>query len=137
MEKIRNVSEAVIFNSKGEVLLQKKTKDYPAIPGGWFLFFGGEIEENEDPKDAIKRELKEELGTDIEVLENIAILDYVLIGKYKGKRNIFKCKFNGNISDIKLSEGGGFAFFDYSELHFSKVEESVIEILENYFALKK
>ena len=54
--------KAVIYCEGGELLLQQRdnTPNLP-FPGAW-NFFGGHIEEGELPKDALIRELTEELG---------------------------------------------------------------------------
>jgi len=43
------------------VLLHKRTQNAPIHPGYWALF-GGTLDPGEEPKDAAKREVKEELG---------------------------------------------------------------------------
>ena len=59
---------ALIRNKKGEVLLAKRNQpDIPEIDGMW-EFAGGGIEFGEDPIKAIKREVYEELGVEVEVL---------------------------------------------------------------------
>jgi len=50
-------------------------KGYGEFKGGW-EFPGGKIEEGETPKDALRREIKEELETDIEVGELIDTIEY-------------------------------------------------------------
>jgi mutator protein MutT len=54
---------AIIRNSKGEILLGKRDKNSLTYPDYWGLP-GGLIEYGETVEQAIKRELKEELGVD-------------------------------------------------------------------------
>lgn len=59
---------AIIKNSKGEILLGKRSKNILLYPGYWGLP-GGLIEYGETIEHAIKRELKEELGVDSEFIK--------------------------------------------------------------------
>lgn len=69
MTKIqRVVAGLIVFNEKGEVLLQKrKDTKIPEADGKWEIP-GGKIEFGESPEDAARREYKEETGCDAEVL---------------------------------------------------------------------
>ena len=59
---------AVIKNSKGEILLGKRKENMWYYPGMWGLP-GGLVEFGETIEQGIKRELKEELGVDSEVVK--------------------------------------------------------------------
>lgn len=63
-----------VFNSKGEVYLQKRPNWKDIQPGKWDTSVGGHIDYGETPEDALRREVREELG----------ITDFVSerIGKY-------------------------------------------------------
>ena len=67
MEKRKTIRVvASIIFSKGRVFAAKR--DYGELKGYW-EFPGGKIEEGESPQEALKREIEEELGTEIEVGE--------------------------------------------------------------------
>lgn len=135
MLKERNVAEIVILNKKGEIMLQKKTLDYPTLPGGYWCFFGGEVEAGEKPEETIKREIKEEIGVEIDRIKLIGVRDYTIPEKYKGKEFVFKGIFKGKLSDIRVNEGAGFAFFDSSEISSIKIPAMELRILTEYFGL--
>jgi putative (di)nucleoside polyphosphate hydrolase len=106
---------AVLFNRAGLVFVARRAKfpnaEGPA--GGWQLPQGG-IDENEDPRVAVLRELAEEIGTDrAEIVgEHPEWLSYdlppeligkALHGRYRGQRQRwFALRFTGEDSDIRL-----------------------------------
>ena len=59
---------AIIINSKKEILLGKRSKNSLYYPSTWGLP-GGVIDYNESAEDAVKRELKEELGIIVKIMK--------------------------------------------------------------------
>ena len=64
LTKLIHVAAAAIFNSEGKLLLA--LRDKKQHQGGLWEFPGGKVEEGEDIRTALARELHEELGIDIE-----------------------------------------------------------------------
>ncbi len=124
----RNVVECIMVNKKGEALLQKKTLDYIFHPGMWGIF-GGVIEEGEDPKKAIIREIYEETGMIIKPRFYIS-RDYE-----HGSSKIFVAEIDGT-SQISLKEGAGFAFIDKKELNNIKINSFDLQTLLGFFKEK-
>jgi len=106
---------AVLFNHHGLVLVARRADlvNAEAPPGGWQLPQGG-IDEGEDPRQAVLRELAEEIGTGrAEIIgEHDEWLTYelppeligvALRGRYRGQRQRwFALRFTGEDSDIRL-----------------------------------
>lgn len=113
---IENVSACIILNKNNEIFLQKKTQEY-VHPGVWTLF-GGHIEENETPEQAMVRELNEELGIKFNLEKIKKIKEYIFQKKdnSKIKFHIFSLTFDKDISEIKIGEGCGVAFFTKEEI---------------------
>ena len=112
-----NIAAAIILNENGDVLLQKKDFNYFWFPGYWG-FFGGKVESGELPKNALKRELLEELkfnANDLKFFKKYDYVDSCSKGVRQGKMYIYVCKFKENISSLSLNEGAGFAFFSKNE----------------------
>ncbi len=63
MKKI-HVAVGVICNSQRQILIAKRADHLHQ--GGLWEFPGGKLEEGEQPEQALARELKEELGIDVE-----------------------------------------------------------------------
>jgi 8-oxo-dGTP diphosphatase len=57
---MKRVVAAIILNNNGQILVCQRTRHQP-MPLKW-EFPGGKIEEGEQPRDALRRELEEELG---------------------------------------------------------------------------
>ncbi len=56
----------IVFNSKGEILLQKRSLNKDIQPGKWDTAVGGHINPGEAVEKAVKREMNEELGISLE-----------------------------------------------------------------------
>jgi 8-oxo-dGTP diphosphatase len=59
--------DVILVNEEGKILLMKRAEQSKTFPGRWCIS-GGIVEWGETAEDALKREAKEELGVDIEVV---------------------------------------------------------------------
>jgi putative (di)nucleoside polyphosphate hydrolase len=145
---------AVLFDRRGKILVARRA-DFPnaeGAPGGWQLPQGG-IDEAEDPRVAILRELAEEIGTDrAEIIGEHPewlyydlppeLLGVALGGKYRGQRQRwFALRFLGEDSDIRLDadphpEFDAWRWADLSELPGLAVpfKRAIYEVLAGSFA---
>lgn len=71
MKIIRVVAAIIVHDDK----IFATQRGYGEFEGGW-EFPGGKIEENETPENALEREIKEELDTEIEVGELLDTVEY-------------------------------------------------------------
>lgn len=69
---------AFIVNLKGEVLLCKRSKNARNEKGKWEAP-GGQVHFGETREQAIKREIKEELGVDIQIIDVLNVADEILL----------------------------------------------------------
>lgn len=112
-----------------KVLLQKKD-DHPVHGNKWSMF-GGHVEKGESPQDAIRREVREELG--------IRIMGFMILGKPmtfmfgNTQFHVFTLPFEAPLSGISLGEGGGFALFCEAELADLHLIEEDREIIKYFF----
>jgi len=76
MKTIRVVAAVIkAANENGETIIFATQRGYGEFKGGW-EFPGGKIEEAESPEDALRREIREELDTEISVGELIDTVEY-------------------------------------------------------------
>jgi len=59
---IHRVVHLLVFNNKGELILQKRSMNKDVAAGKWDTSVGGHVNPGETTEDAVRREAKEELG---------------------------------------------------------------------------
>ena len=98
-EENEHIAVSIIFieNNKNEFLIQKTSH----IKGGEYSTTGGHVNSGETPLEAIKREVSEEIGIDIET-KDIVSLGFYKIGM--PLRYLFYIKKDIDINDVKIQE---------------------------------
>ena len=125
-----NVTCAIIFFDNQILVTQRSEK--MKLPLKW-EFPGGKLEENESEIDCIKREIKEELNIEIEVLKSLSnsIYDY---GTFKINLIPFISKYVSG--EIILSEHKDYKLLDKSELLNLDWAEADLPIVKEFLKLE-
>ena len=113
---------------EGKIILGKRAKEKFPFPGIWCCALGGKVRANESYEEAVVREMKEEIGMNLEV-EEVAISKLDLVQE-KAIAKIFTTKEGAVLEQFKL---------DPSEIEYCRsftVNEilSLIEKEPNSFA---
>ena len=99
---IHRIVRIFIFNSKGEMLIQRRSDSVILFPGKWDHAVGGHVDEGEDYIDAAKREAREELNIEKIELKEIKkyYTDEVRDGNKIAKRfnTLYTAIYDGPIS---------------------------------------
>ena len=128
----REVS-CIVLNKYGQILLQKRNKNKKSYPSKWALC-AGHVVNDEEPKDAVVKELSEELILPF----NSRNVFSLLVGEIKNEREDNKCfvtcfwtlfEFPINQLSFQESEIEGLAWFTLDE--FKRLVEREEDIFKN------
>lgn len=93
---IHRVVHVLVFNSKEELLLQKRSMNKDVAPGKWDTSVGGHVNPGETLNEAVRREMKEEIG--IADCEMESLYTYVHSNPYETELvYTYSCVYDGEI----------------------------------------
>ncbi|MCR6503705.1 MULTISPECIES: NUDIX domain-containing protein [Bacteroides] len=124
-----------VFNSKGELYLQKRPEWKDIQPGKWDTSVGGHVDLGENVEMALKREVREELGITDFVPETI--IRYVFeSAREKELVFVYKTVYDGEIQPSNELDGGRFWGIDQikesigKEVFTPNFEEEIEKVIE-------
>ncbi len=114
--------QLVILNHKNEILITKRSEKKKVLPGKWECN-GGAIHSSETPLEGLEREIKEELG--IEINPNKLLFYKTTVNdETHNIKEIYLYKDNIDIKNLKLSEEVSDAKYvsieEYKEMYHKK-----------------
>ena len=125
----KNNALCVIYDDSDRFLMQLRSKDAPVLPG-YLGFFGGNIEENEKPDEAIRREIFEEIK--YTSCFEFYRLRYALVINFVEKAYIYINKFEGNPEQVIAYEGDEAVWIDKNVIKYDIMRHD-IQLLEELF----
>ena len=121
---------ALVTNELREILFNLRD-DKPEIPHPnlWSLLGGG-CEDNEDPHQAVLREVYEEAELYVEKAEPLCRV--VDLDGSQGLITVFRIETTARLADLQLHEGQELRFFSLSQTHEISVVPLVRDILNQF-----
>lgn len=103
----------------------------------WWEFPGGKIEPGESTEDALKREIREELATEIEVDELLTTVEYDY-PKFHLTMHCYLCAIiSGDLSLLEHEDARWLALDELDCVKWLPADKDVIEKLSTTFAMQK
>ncbi len=118
---------AALIERNGKTLICRRRPDQ--VHGGKWEFPGGKVEDGESPAEAVRRELREELGIEAEIGPRIARYEYAYPGKEPIRLAFFAVReFTGEpdgagFAGIRWERARDFPQFDFLEGDVAFVRE--------------
>ena len=103
----------------------------------WWEFPGGKIEPGESTEDALKREIREELATEIEVEKLLTTVEYDY-PKFHLTMHCYLCTIiSGDLSLLEHEDARWLAIDELDNVKWLPADKDVIEKLSTTFAMQK
>lgn len=124
-----NVVAAIIHDAEGRYFCtQRGYGDWK----GWWEFPGGKVEPEEEPKDALRREIREELNCEIEVGDLLTTVEYDY-PNFHLSMQCFLCSLSLSSNEPQLLEHEDACWLKHDELDSVKwlpADKEIIELLK-------
>jgi len=125
----------ILYDNNQKILLQHRTSDAPILPDYW-AFFGGGIQNNETPIEAVKRETLEEVNYKLKYPILYKETEFIIDDK-KGYMYIFLEKLLAPKDSLKLNEGQNWGWFSENEIDALKMIDFDRKLLKEIFSWLK
>ena len=132
MKTIRVVAAVIkAVDKNGKTVIFATQRGYGEFKGGW-EFPGGKIDAGETPEEALVREIKEELDTEVEVNELLDTVEYDY-PNFHLSMDCFICKIKSG--DLVLKEHEAAAWLTKETLYsvdWLPADQGLIEMIRQY-----
>ena len=125
------IGVAVIRDEAGQILIDRRPAE--GLLGGLWEFPGGKVEPNESIADCVRREIREELGIEIEVGEELIVVDHAYT-HFKVSLHVHLCRhLSGEPQAIECDEVRWVTLEAIDQFPFPKANTTIIEALKKRF----
>ncbi len=131
---MKRVSLIIPITKERKILLQHKSAYAPNNPDTW-CFFGGNIEEGESPKQAARREFKEELQVSVSDL-NFFTKTFDVEKELERHYFSMACDIDIGILRNQQQEGDDIGYFSLEEMKSLKINQAHYQTLLHFFESK-
>lgn len=122
----KTVAVGIVFKAD-KILIDQRNPD--AMLGGLWEFPGGHVQDDERCEEAVIREVKEELGVEVEVLSHLATVEHQYT-HFTVSLHAFVCRFlSGTPKAIGCNDWKWVAAGELSDYAFPRANGKLIEIL--------
>lgn len=124
---------ALIVNKEGKLFFAKSHKW-----SGKYVIPGGHVHIGESLEEAIKREVREETGLDVEIMNKLHFTEGVFPKEFHKKKHFiyhhFLCQYKGDPQKVKMNDefDGEFSWISLNEAKKLETMKSIKELLESY-----
>jgi A/G-specific adenine glycosylase len=123
-----DVAAAAIWDDDGRLLIARRLPD--DMLGGMWEFPGGRCEQGESLAECLRREIREELGLEIDVGDRLAIVRHAY-SHFRITLHAFHCHpMRGEPQALECAEWRWVQFGELSDFPFSVADQRIIAALE-------
>lgn len=126
-KKIANVVAAVILKDGKYFATQRGYGEWK----DWWEFPGGKIEQGEEPKDALKREIREELNIEIEVNELLTTVEYDYPEFHLTMHCYFCSIISGQLLLLEHKDARWLSFDELESIKWLPADVEVVSLLKS------
>ena len=124
----KHIGIAVITNQQGKILIDRRKLE--GEMGGLWEFPGGKIEANETVKGCIKREIKEELGIEINVGDRLTTITHTY-KTFKVTLYVHNCQhLSGEPQPLESTEIHWVEPSQMNQYQFPQANQKIINLLQ-------
>lgn len=122
----RQIVRAIVYDEEYNLYFVRAKRDDKFVKGLTIETSGGGVEAGEDLNEAIKRELKEELGVEVDIISKIGVVsDYYNLIHRHNVNNYFLCKVK-SFGERHLTK------YELNDFHLTTLKLSLNEAMAEY-----